>query len=331
VPTAVQQWVYCRRWFRCRNVQWRFVECAAAHMRPGLSIPARACVTGHVHVSLLLSPRFSTFMYTSSSPRKSALCCTCCRQSLFLERFTNATSAATRFQPLLSAQTIGTSWIFVDGGVQAAGSFGCTTGLQLIAQSSAVSSYIGTFTLTVSFATSDTAGLLFMVSADGLSYYSVTINAGTGLHTFQVLNSGVATTIGSTSLGVAADAWYTLTVVYGSSGSMTVALNSTQLFAVTDNTLITGSIGLIANTAARFTALSYVTPCFGTCSPTLAQGLCQFTCPTGFIQSGSGTLVCTASPSGASVSWVGQSVNCTLPPPTFFGAYITTPETQVGL
>ena len=37
---------------------------------------------------------------------------------------------------------------------------------------------------------------------------------------------------------------------------------------------------------------------------------------------------CSASSSGASVSWVGSSVNCTLPPPTFFGAYIVTPESQ---
>lgn len=251
-----------------------------------------------------------------------------CSQSLFVESFANATSAAQRFQPINPVQAIRTSWIIVDGSIQAAGSFGCTSGLQLLAQSSAVANYIGSFTLQVSFSTADTAGLMYMSSADGSSYYAVTVNVATDLHTFTLLNAGVSTTLAMTSLPTIANAWYVLTVAYSSGGAVVVTLNSTRLFSLTDASLLTGSMGIIANTAASFTGLSFSTPCYGTCSPTLAQGVCQFTCPTGYIQQGTGRQVCTSSASGASVSWVGSSVNCTLPPPTFLGAYIVTPESQ---
>ena len=216
-----------------------------------------------------------------------------CTQSLFIESFANSSSASLRFLPISSSQTIGESWIFVDSTVQAAGSFGCTSGLMLLAQSSAVANYIGSFTLSVSLSTSDTAGLLFMCSSDGSSYYAVTFNAGTGLHTLVLLNSGVSTTLASTSLSVATNSWYRLVVSYSSGGVIVVSLNSTQLFSLTDSSLISGSVGILANTAAQFTALSFSTPCFGTCSPTLAQGVCQFTCPTGYIQQGTGIQVCT--------------------------------------
>ena len=141
--------------------------------------------------------------------------------------------------------------------------------------------------------TADTAGLLFMCSSDGSSYYAVTLDAGSDVHTLVLLNSGVSTTLATMNLKIIANSWYSLTVSYSSGGLIVVSFNSTQLFSLTDSSLITGSIGLLANTAALFSALSYITPCYGTCSPTLAQGVCQFLCPAGYIQQGSGTQVCT--------------------------------------
>lgn len=145
-----------------------------------------------------------------------------------------------------------------------------------------------------------------MCASNGSSFYAINVNAGTGVHTLILLNAGSVTTLATTRLSVVSNAWYLLTVAYSSGGEIIVSLNSTQLFSVTEASLLMGSIGVLANTVALFSAISFSIPCFGTCSPSLAQGVCQFICPTGYIQQGTGRQVCTASASGTSASWVGK-------------------------
>ena len=144
-------------------------------------------------------------------------------------------------------------------------------------------------------------------------------------------------------------------------------VNGEKLVTVSDLTLTSGGYpGLYATYSATFSNLFVNVPCtLGTCAPTMVQGICQFTCPTGYIASSNGTQVrmkrkpvwvsigwaawlrrvqdeagrvyptasprpqvCTKSASGTTAFWTGPQLSCTLPPPYFPGAYIMTPESQ---
>ena len=122
--------------------------------------------------------------------------------------------------------------------------------------------------------------------------------------------------------------WYSLLLEFTPGNIMSGYVNGAKLITVSDLTLTGGGYpGLYATYSATFASLSVTAPCtLGTCSPTMVQGLCQFTCPTGYIASSNGTLLCNMAASGASAFWSGPSLTCTLPPPVFYGAYIVTPE-----
>lgn len=122
--------------------------------------------------------------------------------------------------------------------------------------------------------------------------------------------------------------WYTLLLQFLPGNILSGYVNGEMLLTVSDLTLLSGGYpGLYSTFSATFSSLVVTTPCtLGTCSPTMSQGICQFACPTGYIPSSNGTLLCNKAANGASAFWSGPSLVCTLPPPVFYGAYISTPE-----
>lgn len=150
----------------------------------------------------------------------------------------------------------------------------------------------------------------------------------------QLWNAFTLTTLASAPyrvIGGGATPWYTILLQYLPGNILAGYVNGEKLVTVSDLTLSGGGYpGLYATFSATFSSLSVNVPCtVGTCSPTTVQGVCQFTCPTGYVASSNGTLVCTMASSGAAASWSGPSLTCTLPPPVFYGAYISTPGAWV--
>jgi hypothetical protein len=195
----------------------------------------------------------------------------------------------------------------------------------------AVASYTSTFTASTVVSTTDAAGLIFFASSDGTTYYGVTLNATAGVVALQRWSSFVLTSLASAPVDfLLPSAFYAISVTYSAGGIMAVSINGLAVFTVSDIIVSPGGfVGLYAATSAMFRSLSFVVPCsIGTCSQTLSRGVCQFACPTGFLPSSNGTLTCNLDPSGQSASWSGSPLTCILPPPVFYGAYITTPESQ---
>lgn len=275
-----------------------------------------------------------------------------CTQSLFAEGFANSTSAAARFTSVVALQPIGTAWQFVDGDVQATGAPGCiTSGLVMVATSASVQSYTGIFNVSTTLQTDFSAGLVFFAAPDGSSYYALTLNATAGVLSIQVgypgprvhldgspnlpttslqlWNAYTLTTLASAPFRVLGgpSPWYTILLQYFPGNILSGYVNGEKLVTVSDLTLSGGGYpGLYATYSATFSSLAVNVPCsVGTCSPTTVQGVCQFTCPTGYVASSNGTLVCTMAPTTTSAFWTGPSLSCTLPPPVFYGAYISTP------
>ena len=219
-------------------------------------------------------------------------------------------------------------WFQQDGMLQASGCAACTQDLAAVISSTQISGFDGAFSISASVMTDTRAGLVWRAQSR-LTYMRFWFDAVLRFSAIERVVNGSVTTIATAySNLLTAGTWHVVSVSV-SGQAINVTVDGTQLLATIDRSLLVGSAGLYAQSAAFFDNLAFVTACTSSSAPAgglgchnlMSSNVCTFGCQPGLVASGpvSRTCVGTADLLSTSFSPDAQTspLVCTLPAPTF--------------
>jgi hypothetical protein len=314
--------------------------CAAGS--PLGSTCSHTCLPGYVQVSGATSSRCNGEAW-NDAPLNCQLVCnslspttfgSSCTMGLYVNDFSLPTSNSTL--ALVSAAAVPMTSIggfaVVSGGVLQLNAGKSSQGAEvvIVAYTSAVRAWSGSFSWSANvYLTDDAAGLAWQIQ-DGQNMFRLSLNAATGVHELQRVFQGSITVMTTFSHAIAYKTWYPVSI-NSTQYTHNIYVGGRLLATVVDWSWTGGWPGVYAASSAKFDNLAYNVDCTaaGACSGLTDGSKCTFGCPSGMIAAGPSVFTCSSAmqSSGSTTPYTPAGLlTCTLPPPVFPTASISVAE-----